>query len=251
MPYCCWPSRPCWWRHNPTSSPKRVLPLRYRLKCLFRSASKKNGSSLRVAFDPHYKEAKADRIAKARVLGKQVILREIAGQNTRFSHQILSEIIWLISSTADFKRIDQRLADLQTSLDHPEREAEAEEPDMNAAPERPTTRGSDQGDSTLDQELEFLWQDRGRSGQAYDVYLGRISRNPVVRSRVSGKYFIVPMVCSRKSCRILRFGGDIHLITRTRIPACLFAAPWKGLKTPSPRLCETTREPLESDVTNS
>jgi hypothetical protein len=63
---------------------------------------------------------------------------------------------------------------------------------MNATPEPPTTRGSEQGGSTLDQELEFLWQDRGRSGQTYDVYLGRISRNPVVRSRVSGKYFMVP-----------------------------------------------------------
>lgn len=82
-----------------------------------------------VAFDSHYREAKAERIAKARTLGKQVIMREAAGQNTRFSHQILSEIIWLISSTADFKRVDQRLKDLQTSLDHPEREAEAEEPD--------------------------------------------------------------------------------------------------------------------------
>ena len=90
-----------------------------------------------VAFDPHYKEAKAERIAKARVLGKQVIQREIAGQNTRFSHQILSEIIWLLSSTADFRRIDQRLDDLQASLEHPEREAEAEEPDVpNGSPEK-------------------------------------------------------------------------------------------------------------------
>ena len=60
-----------------------------------------------IVFDPHYKEAKAERIAKARVLGKQVIVREAAGQNTQFSHQILSEIIWLLASTADFKRIDQ------------------------------------------------------------------------------------------------------------------------------------------------
>jgi len=82
-----------------------------------------------VAFDPQYQEKLAERIARARMLGKQVIQREVASQNTEFSHQIVSEIIWLVSSTADFKRMDQRLDDLQTSLDHPEREAEAKEQD--------------------------------------------------------------------------------------------------------------------------
>ena len=86
-----------------------------------------------VAFDPQYQEKLAERIARARVLGKQVIQREVAGQNTEFSHQIVSEIIWLVSSTADFKRMDQRLDDLQASLDHPEREAEAEEQDPGHA----------------------------------------------------------------------------------------------------------------------
>jgi hypothetical protein len=80
-----------------------------------------------LAFNPRYKEEKAARATKAQTLGKQVIMREVAGQDTRLSHQILSEIIWLISSTADFKRIDQRLEDLESSLAHPEREAEAEE----------------------------------------------------------------------------------------------------------------------------
>jgi hypothetical protein len=80
-----------------------------------------------LAFDPHYKEELTNRIVRARALGKQVISREVAGQNTELSHQIISEIIWLISSTADFKRMDQRLDDLQASLDHPDREAEAEE----------------------------------------------------------------------------------------------------------------------------
>jgi hypothetical protein len=40
--------------------------------------------------------------------------------------------------------------------------------------------------------LEFLWKDGGQSGKAYDLYLGRISRNPVVRSQTSGKYFMLP-----------------------------------------------------------
>jgi hypothetical protein len=40
--------------------------------------------------------------------------------------------------------------------------------------------------------LEFLWKDGGQTGKAYDLYLGRISRNPVVRSHVTGKYFMLP-----------------------------------------------------------
>jgi hypothetical protein len=44
----------------------------------------------------------------------------------------------------------------------------------------------------LDPELEFLWEDRDESGKPYDVYLGRISRNPVVRSHATGKYFMLP-----------------------------------------------------------
>jgi hypothetical protein len=44
----------------------------------------------------------------------------------------------------------------------------------------------------LDQELDFLWQDRDQTGRAYDLYLGRISRNPVVRSHATGQYFMLP-----------------------------------------------------------
>jgi hypothetical protein len=80
-----------------------------------------------LKFDPHYAEELTNRIARAKLLGKQVIGREMAGQNTELSHQILIEILWLISATADFKQLDQRLDDLQASLDHPEREAQAEE----------------------------------------------------------------------------------------------------------------------------
>ena len=60
--------------------------------------------------------------------------------------------------------------------------------------EEPKTRGTEQTrpDKALNQELEFLWQDEAPSGNAYDVYLGRISRNPVVRSHVTGKYIMLP-----------------------------------------------------------
>ena len=44
----------------------------------------------------------------------------------------------------------------------------------------------------LNQELEYLWDDQGASGKSYEIYLGKISRNPVVRSKSTGKYFMLP-----------------------------------------------------------
>lgn len=79
-----------------------------------------------LAFDPHYIESRVKRVTRARTLGKQVISLEHAGKNTRLSHQILSEIIWLLSASADFSRIDRRLDDLEASLDHPERQPDAD-----------------------------------------------------------------------------------------------------------------------------
>ena len=65
---------------------------------------------------------------------------------------------------------------------------------MNANIEHSTTSHDEPEPSKgpLDQELEFLWKDGGQSGKAYDLYLGRISRNPVVRSQTTGKYFMLP-----------------------------------------------------------
>ena len=57
---------------------------------------------------------------------------------------------------------------------------------MNAILEQKTT------ERPLDEELEFLWEDCDRNGNTYDLYLGRISRNPVVRSQATGKYFMLP-----------------------------------------------------------
>ena len=82
-----------------------------------------------VAFDPHYKESKAERIARTRVLLQRVREREAAGQNTSCSKEILWELKALITQTADFKLIDQRLADLESSLAHPELEGDADDQD--------------------------------------------------------------------------------------------------------------------------
>jgi hypothetical protein len=44
----------------------------------------------------------------------------------------------------------------------------------------------------LDEELDFLWQECDREGNKFDLYLGRISRSPVVRSQATGQYFMLP-----------------------------------------------------------
>ncbi len=82
-----------------------------------------------VAFDPGYKDSQDERAEKLRALGKKLRAQEAAGQKTACAHQILSETMWMLSSTADFKRIDHRLHDLEDSLAHPDREAVADEQD--------------------------------------------------------------------------------------------------------------------------
>jgi hypothetical protein len=69
-----------------------------------------------VAFDSHYAEAKAERVSRLRVLGKKVFSLEASGQNIQCAHGILNELVWLLMSTADFKRMDARLRDLELSL---------------------------------------------------------------------------------------------------------------------------------------
>ncbi|MDR3455969.1 MAG: hypothetical protein P4N60_00875 [Verrucomicrobiae bacterium] len=44
----------------------------------------------------------------------------------------------------------------------------------------------------LEQELEYLWDDNDAAGKAYEIYLGKISRNPIVKSKSTGKYFALP-----------------------------------------------------------
>ena len=44
----------------------------------------------------------------------------------------------------------------------------------------------------LEQELEYLWDDSDTTGKSYEIYLGKISRNPIVKSKLTGKYFALP-----------------------------------------------------------
>jgi len=82
-----------------------------------------------VAFNPRYKEMKAERAAAVRALAEEVERREAAREPTACSHQILFELKLMMYFSADFTAIDRRIHDLQTTLDHPEREALAEKQD--------------------------------------------------------------------------------------------------------------------------
>jgi hypothetical protein len=77
-------------------------------------------------FNPRFQELKAERVAILRTLAAKVEEREAARQSTACSHQILWELKLLVGLSADFRAIDRRIQDLQTSLSHPEREASAE-----------------------------------------------------------------------------------------------------------------------------
>jgi hypothetical protein len=80
-----------------------------------------------VAFDPGYKNSQNERAEKLEALGEKLRAQEVAGQKTACANQILSETMWMLSSTTDFKRIDQRLHDLEESLAHPDLQNRAEE----------------------------------------------------------------------------------------------------------------------------
>ena len=48
------------------------------------------------------------------------------------------------------------------------------------------------GEEQLNQEMEYLWDDCDSTGRSYEMYLGKISRNPIVKSKITGKYFALP-----------------------------------------------------------
>ena len=46
--------------------------------------------------------------------------------------------------------------------------------------------------NSISEELEHLWDERDPAGKTYEIYLGKISRSPILRSKTSGKYFLLP-----------------------------------------------------------
>ena len=47
-------------------------------------------------------------------------------------------------------------------------------------------------DKLLEQEIEFIFEERDPAGREYDFFLGKVTRSPIVKSRASGRYFILP-----------------------------------------------------------
>jgi hypothetical protein len=60
-------------------------------------------------------------------------------------------------------------------------------------------------DKLLEQEIEFIFEERDPAGNQYDFYLGKITRMPIVKSRASGRFFILPWT------DIIKLGADAGL----------------------------------------
>jgi len=82
-----------------------------------------------IAYNPRYIFLMRQRLHALRELEQQALDRESHLQDVACSHRIVTEIRWLLGSTADTDRIDSRLNDLRASLAHPELEAKARERD--------------------------------------------------------------------------------------------------------------------------
>jgi len=55
-------------------------------------------------------------------------------------------------------------------------------------------------DKPLEQEIEFIFEERDGTGKEYDFFLGKITRSPIVRSRSTGRCFILPWPDLLKLC---------------------------------------------------
>jgi len=67
--------------------------------------------------------------------------------------------------------------------------------------------GTGRNNNSIREELEYLWDEKDTSGKSYEIYLGNISRSPIVRSKTSGKYFMLPW--SRIISTAVKAGIDI------------------------------------------
>jgi hypothetical protein len=44
----------------------------------------------------------------------------------------------------------------------------------------------------VEEELECLWDDSDSAGKPHEIFLGKISRNPIVKRKITGKHFALP-----------------------------------------------------------
>ena len=95
-----------------------------------------NGAKFRsemTVFTPHYVTLMEPRLRALEEMEHQVTEREEAMRDVTCSHQIVTELRWLVGSTADIEKIDSRLNALRASLAHPELEAKAREQDSDGS----------------------------------------------------------------------------------------------------------------------
>jgi len=86
-----------------------------------------------MAFNPGYVTLMEPRLRALQELEQQVMRREAEMRDVSCSHQIVTELRWLMGSTVDTERIDSRLAELRSSLAHPELEKKAREQDADGS----------------------------------------------------------------------------------------------------------------------
>jgi len=86
-----------------------------------------------MAFNPRYLALMGPRSHALRELEQKVMKREAEMRDVSCSHQIVTELRWLMGSTVDTERIDARLDDLRASLAHPELETKAREQDADGS----------------------------------------------------------------------------------------------------------------------
>ena len=72
-----------------------------------------------TVFNSRYRQEHESRVTRTLALAKQMFAEEAKGGKTACGHQILFELESLLVSSADFKFIDSRLHDLETSIGHP------------------------------------------------------------------------------------------------------------------------------------
>jgi hypothetical protein len=75
-----------------------------------------------IRFDPHYSENRQRLGDRLNGLGQQLAKLQAAGNEMECSNEIYSEAQWLIHYTADWPRLERRLADLAKSLDQPDQD---------------------------------------------------------------------------------------------------------------------------------
>ena len=72
-----------------------------------------------VIFSPQYVKAKSNFVSRFRPVAKQLFIKEAAGEKVQCAHEIFEELWWLLTSSADFKSMNERLHELEINLASP------------------------------------------------------------------------------------------------------------------------------------